>query len=540
MAFIDNILNRFGFISEKEFTAKVTEAIKSELDMKLPLWLGETADASKWIMPSPSIFATQADMYRLSPILGTAVNILGNDIGTSKLNIMRMVGEEVRDITNHPFELLLRNPNPADSGIELLQQTVSSYLLNGNAIWWLNRKDENSIPDEIWGIPFSTITPIPDKYLYVSHYEYYPGNIKTPMRLETNEIVHFKTYNPDNRFVGLSPLESLAMTLRGDLAMRKTNTVMYAEYGGSPQSILSFKEFVQEPAWSNVKNEVREAAKRNEMMMLRGVGDGVSWLQRSLSSKDADFLNGLKQNMTDVFNRMCPGLLNMLSEGATYSNASAAQSTYAAMTKWPIMEVVAQKITSDILPAYGRKLIAQFEDPRYVDIAITLQERAADEKIMTVEELRREYKQLDPLGDERDDLLLSQVTATTGQPVPEPAAPIVPPADTTQPMNEPSMDALNNQVADVPQETPMKAELLKWKRYSIRTFGKATFRKFESATLPDAVMREVRVRLGACKSVLDVADVFEGAMSKDVMAVSGNDAIKALADAINKAVDATR
>ena len=184
-----------------------------------------------------------------------------------------------------------------------------------------------------------------------SHYDYFAGNGKAQMRLETWEIFHLKTYNPNNRFIGLSPLESLAVTLRGDLEMRETTTNNYAEYGGAPQSILTFKEFVADPAWKDVKAEIRSAAKRNEMMMLRGVGDGVSWLQRALSNKDMDFVAGLKQNLTDVFNRMCPGLLSMLSENATEANALAARATYSEKTQWPLREVIAQKGTSDILPA---------------------------------------------------------------------------------------------------------------------------------------------------------------------------------------------
>lgn len=533
MNIAENILFRFGFISEKQFTLKLSEAIKNEIDRTLPVWLGETADAERWTIPDISVYATQADMYRLSPILGTAVNILGNDVGTSKLNVKRMVGEETRDIKNHDFELLLRNPNPADSGIEFLQDTVSGYLLNGNSVWWCNRETQNDIPAEIWTIPFSMISPVPDQRLYIDHYEYFPGNGKTPMRLETFEIVHFKTYNPNSRFVGLSPLESLAVTLTGDQSMRRTNTVTYAKHGGVPPSILAFKEYPSNETWEDIKRNVSQSAKRDEMMMLRGVGDGVSWLQRAMSNKDADFLAGLTQNMTDVFNRMCPGLLNILSEGATYSNADAARATYSEMTKWPIMEVIAQKITSDILPAYGRKLVAQFEDPRFVDKQLTLQQRSADEKIMTVEELRKEYKQLDPFGDERDDLLLAQITAQTGKPAPEPAP--VPPQLNTMPSNlqQPQMDTTPADET-MQEDTALKADLMRWKRYSIRVFGKE-HKDFESIHISAPLMRNINARLGACKSVGDVADVFENAIkAKHNPPVDG---IRQLAAELNRAVD---
>ncbi len=276
MTIIERIFNRFGFASDKQFTAKLQEAIKSEIDKKLPDWLSETADAAQYTMPDPTIFANQADLYRLSPILGTSVDILASDIGTSKVNVKRRVGEELRDIPNHAYELLLRNPNPIDSGLELAQYTVSNYLLNGNAIRWLNRASANDVPDEIWPIPFSMIPPVPDERMYIDHYDYFPGAGKPKMRLETWEIVHYKKYNPNNRFAGLSPIESLAMTLRGDLAMRKTNTVTYDKHGGVPPSMLVFKEFVNEPAWSEIKKKVSESSKRDEKKMLSGAGEGVS------------------------------------------------------------------------------------------------------------------------------------------------------------------------------------------------------------------------------------------------------------------------
>lgn len=526
MTITERIFNRFGFISEKQFNHKVSEVVKAELDRNIPVWLGETADAAKYTMPDPTIFANQADMYRLSPILGTAVNFLGADIGTSKANVKRLVGEEVRDVPNHEFELRkygsLRYPNPADSGIEFLQYTVSNYLLNGNSIWWCNRASQNQQPDEIWPVPFSMVTPVPDEFLYIDHYDYFPGAGKPKMRLETYEIVHFKTYNPNSRFIGLSPLESLAVTLHGDSAMRKTNTVNYAEHGGAPQSILAFKEFVNNEAWEDVKKEKREAAKRNEMMMLRGVGDGVSWLQRALSNKDMDFIASLQQNMTDVFNRMCPGLLNILSEGATYSNADAARSTYAAYTKWPVQEVIAQKITSDIMPSYGRNLFFIFDDPRVTDRVLELEEQKQYSLTHTLDQINKEYYEDKPIGDERGDLLLAQINASTGKPE---SKPVQPPE-----MQLPATEALPADNAN--EAAPIKADLMRWKRYELRTFGKA-HKAFESVNIPDAMAEVIKGKLAGCKSVGDVADLFEEMVKTDM---PKND-IARLAAAIEKAVD---
>jgi len=128
-------MDKFGFVSRKRFSERVAEAVKLELDKNAARWLGETADAQKWALPDPIIYANQADLYRLSPVLGTAIDILSSDIGAAKFNVSRMVGEDLRDIPNHELEQKMRVPNPLDTGMELMQFTVSNYLLNGNATW---------------------------------------------------------------------------------------------------------------------------------------------------------------------------------------------------------------------------------------------------------------------------------------------------------------------------------------------------------------------------------------------------------------------
>ena len=505
MSILDNVMNRFGFISQKQFEEGVTEALKRELEKVYP-WMRETADAQQWSIPDPAKFANQADMYRLSPILGTAVDLLGRRLGTSKFNVKRMRGEDEIDIPNHPFELLLRNPNPMDSGLELMQDTGSNYELNGNSVWWLNKTDRFAPPTEIWTIPYHMIEPVPDGRLYLSHYNYFPGNGKDPIRFETWEILHLKNYNPFNRFFGLSPIESLAVTLVGDQAMRKTNTNNYVDYGGTPQGILAFKDFVPNNAWNDIKSEKKEAAKRNEMMMLRGVGDGITWMQRAMSNKDSEFISILKANMTDVFNRMCPGLLAMLDPNSTEANALAARATFAEYTLYPLQEAIAQKITLQILPSYGIKLVGHFDDPRVVDRKLELDEQNAFERSHTLEEVRREYYQDEPLGDERDNELMANLKTPANlpqKPIPQ----------NNQPVTQ-NQDTVTTQDTGQ-QDLTMKArrdELLKWRRMALK--GKAKASEFQSTILPPSTMSAIKQRLSLLSEKEGIAALFDAHLDK--------------------------
>jgi len=415
------------------------------------------------------------------------------------------VGEDERDVKNHEFEKLLRQPNPLNSGNEFKRDTVIQRLINGNAVWWMNRTSWQDKPTELWNIPYNKIEPVPDGKSYLSGYKYYPGDGKPAIMLPTWQICHFKDFNPFSPYHGLSMIEALAITLHGDDGMRKTLSRQYTKFGGAPQSILAFKDFVNNEAWEDIKVEKQNAAMRNEMMMLRGVGDGVSWMSRAVSSKDAEFIETLRQNMTDVFNMVAPGLLAALDSSAKYSNAEAGRRNYEEMTLYTYAGEFSAKITSEIMPAYGRNLIAEFEDPRTSDRAMELQEVTTFSQFFTIDEVREQKYQLDPIGDERGKLLVAEVKVKAspfGQVEEQPAEAQQPP------------DEVENEMEDVEeeQEDPTaKAvidDLMILRKMALK--GKTDkVAAFKSAYIPAKMLADIRKKLeinsdkGAIVSIFD-------------------------------------
>ena len=485
MSIIDRIT---ALMSVEKFNHLVGEAVKRELDKKHQ-WMLDTADAERYNVPEPYIYATQADMYRLSPILGTALDVVGNDLGASDYCVKRRVAENVKDVPNHPFEHRvygsLQYPNPLQSRQEFMKATGIGRLLNGNHIWWLNRNSWYDEPMEIWEWPFERCTPVPDGRQYVSHYLYHPNGAKEPIVIPLWQIIHFKTYNPHSPFVGLSPIESLAQVVIGDLGMRKTTAQMYTERGGSPPDILAFTEWIADEAWVEMKQKAKESSTKNETLMLRGTKGDVKWLSRSVSNKDSDFVELLAQNMRDIFNRVAPGLLVMLEGDANRSTADAARATYEEKTRWTLLSEIAAKVNSEIMPAYGRNLLVEFDDPRVVDRQLELLEVAEFAKYHTIEEVRQEKFNTDPLGDERDDLLVAQVkiTAEPKQEEPEPVE-----AETEQPQEESQ--------EEVPDEATAKA-LLDYQRLKRMIVNGKTEKaqKFTSDYISPTALKTIKARL---------------------------------------------
>jgi phage portal protein BeeE len=217
-----------------------------------PEWLLATAEAEKYKLPDMSLYKNQAELYQRLSWVHIAITQLAQACSVQMLNVKHREGDKLIDIPNHPFEVLLDSPNPDRSRMEFIFDTVAWYKLTGNCYWWLNRPNENAAPAEMWVVPSNQITPVPDGKLYIKGYLYNPGD-GSEIPLEPWEIMHFKSFNPNNRFVGLSPVEAIAVVATGDMEMQKTNTRLYGEEGGKLPSVLAFADSINDSDWDRIK-----------------------------------------------------------------------------------------------------------------------------------------------------------------------------------------------------------------------------------------------------------------------------------------------
>lgn len=469
-------------------------------DGDYPRWLRETAEAEKFNIPDPSVYGNQADLFRKLSWVALAIDLLASTAAIAKFSVSRVINDkEPKDIPNHPFELLMQRPNPMDSRFEFLYATFAYWGLSGNSYWWLNKPAPEAPPEEMWIIPSNKIKPVPDENLYLKGYYYYPGT-GAEIFLQPWEIVHFKRYNPNNPFIGLSAIEAIALVAAGDLGMQQWNTRLFAENNARLPGIIAFKDFIQDTEWSKIKSEIRESAKKRDHMMLRGVGDAVTWLQNASTQKDMEFLASREANQKEIMTVIAPGSYSMLSENSTEANSRTGKAVLSDYV-YTRQVMMAEKITNDVLPLYsGRPLVGAFEDIRIADKDMTLREQEAYERTHTAKEVRLKYYKDGPLGDERDDLLPSQITAAKTQEETE--------------TNQPSANDEKKVDASLPAQDPepnedekaMKADLAKWERKAVKKPGQAVL--FESDAIPAGIKLKVERGLRGCKSGEDVRSFF--------------------------------
>lgn len=393
MGWLDALAQRLGYIKAQQpdpappFTAMVA---RLERDMLDPY-----ADAM-----------TNARLYERLSWLQQAIGRVATTAATVPLHVVRRVDEQDEEQVSHPFEQLLQRPNPMDSRNELLVNTVSFLLLTGNAYWWLSVSDEDAPPDELWLLPSQFVEPLPDERLWIRGYRLNTGN-GTPQILEPHEIVHFKMFNPNSHYSGMSPLDALRTVARGDLAAQQWNTAFFAEGNAKPAGALAFSDHIADPEWIRLQEELKaqHGGTRRSLMLLRSAGSGVAWVPMALNQSEMQFIEGREFTKQEVYDHFAPGLLSMTSVNATEASSNTGYKVFLEMAVYPVLNAVAEKVTNDLLPRYGDGLVAVFEDVRPTDRALRLQEIATAQAVLTIDEIRTRYYDLPELSDGRGGLL---------------------------------------------------------------------------------------------------------------------------------------
>src|SRR3990167_5482078 len=530
MSILDSLAARLGYAKAQPIRA--------------PGEMLSIADGYRWNVPEAAESEKQIHLYAALTWISTAIDRTAEIAAQGKFSVTRIVGEpgggDDKEIPNHEFEQLLRRPNPTQSQGEFLRDAFTMYRITGNLYLYLNAPSENAPPDELWIVPSHMIRPIPDGRSYISGYQFTPPGYASEV-IDTWKIVHLKTSNPMNPFVGMSAIQSLAIDAYGDLAQQKWNLAFFDKNNAKLPSILAFKHLVANPEWDKIKHE-RDTewggTNRSGVTLLRGVGDSLQLIQATATQKDMQALELRGFTRAEIWGKLAPGLESILSASATEANAIAGKSTLIEFGVWPVLTQFSEKFNAGLLPLYGENLRGEFEDMRQTNRILDLQEQAEFEKTHTVNEVRSEYYNEGPLEldaevlsampekpssklDPRGFLFPSQIGPSTPGPkleAPKPP-PELPPASPDGTEQAPLTQIEGNELPpDNQQMQAQQAELKSWENFALKRLGKVGGREFEPRVLDVFVAGRIRTALKVAQTAAEVRRVFETEMGMDVFA----------------------
>ena len=480
----------------------------------------QSANNARYAIPDPTLPDNQMKTYQALSWVADAVGHTSRFAATVDYAVFELAGERKLNIPNHPFELLLKRPNPIASRFQLFEATFANLLLAGNAYWFLNRTSENVPPSEIYALPPNRIKKIPGGQVgTVSHYEWDAGNgQKVP--LEWWEVAHFAEYHPRNMWTGLSRVESVGREIEKDIKAAEYDVNFYGKDNAKPEGILSVKGSMPEAQFKALEQRFvrKHSGTKRSMAIVQGP-ETLDYIQLALNYADMDFLANRGFTRDQIYNHFAPGLSSVLSVNSTEANARTGKATLMEFAIWPLLVSVQETMGNAILDAYGENITGQFEDVRLSDKAMELNEQTEYAKSHTIDEVRQKYHNDDPIGDERGTMLIAQITPTTGIEAPEPT----PPANT---LGQALGDDETGAGADDETAGQMKGqrlpglwdnvadELNLWKRHtSKRIKAGRNLREFDTKFIPPTLKAAIEGALEMAGTPSDAAAIFANALA---------------------------
>lgn len=213
-----------------------------------PALLAEAAPGSHWNMyyaPNTGlslagVHQTYAEIYRRQPAVATLIRKVATTAARTPTRVYRQSDDgQQTDAAATPLAELFRKPNRRHSPFFFWLWTVSTHELYGEAIWIKARPDRGAPPVELWPMhPTNVVTQRDeDGVLWYVLYAGSGGAGQPVIAYPEQDVVHFKTYNPDDPVRGLSPLEPLRSTLSENAAMQDAQSSFWRN-GARPSVLL--------------------------------------------------------------------------------------------------------------------------------------------------------------------------------------------------------------------------------------------------------------------------------------------------------------
>jgi HK97 family phage portal protein len=307
------------------------------------------------------IHSTVGDTYLLHAWVNIAVNILIRNIARADFRI-KMNGNDIN--TGVMYELF-RRPNSVQSRYDLWKETAAWWFIEGEAFWWFGSDYAGGIPKEIYVLD-------PRK---MRHVDAYPQEIsfnrRTPNRrwfyqtgidlipILSDELIHFREWNPWNPVRGVNPLISLSLELEQDYFANKANSQLL-KHNAIPQGILKTEQTLRpeeadqiERRWESKYGQIKAGRK------IAVLGKGTNFEALSFTPEVVKLFELKRWNLYTILAKygIPPRVANINDKTTSLSGKDTAEqhSAFWKYTLIPILRQYEQILESQFFVRFGLK-----------------------------------------------------------------------------------------------------------------------------------------------------------------------------------------
>ena len=377
---------------------------------------------------APDMTATE----RLAAYKGwvyACVNAISEEVAGIELQLQKRSGKEWINVEEHISMGPIHTVNPNMSSDELWMWTQGHLELDGNAFWYLPPGKLVRKPLEIWPLDPTRVTVVKSETNIIGGYVY-KNEKQVDIPLPSNEVIHFKRFNPRNRYRGVGTVEAAALAIDIDTYSATWNRNFFYN-SATPSAVLETEQTLTKEQFDNLR--VQWEAKysgidnAHKTAILEG---GLTFKQAGLSQKDMEFLAQRTWSRDEILGIFrVPRTVLGITDDVNRANAEATDYVFAKRVVRPRMAFLCSRLTEFYLPLFGldgRDWRVTFKDPVPENTEADLKAKQislANLPWKTIDEIRAD-EGLDPLPDNQGEQLLVPGTFKTIDQVLNPPDPL--------------------------------------------------------------------------------------------------------------------
>jgi len=242
-----------------------------------------------------------AEVERTNPTIGRAISVIAEDAASVPLKLVREStdGKSHTEVRNHPAIKLFQHINSTETPFNYWVGVYKDLLTFGNHYDWMELDDDpagEEDPVSLYRLRAHETRPVPDGKDIVRSYEWETADgIVQKYRLE--EVLHFRTANIWDPYVGMSPLDRLRGSIVLTRQMLRWNYNRFVNDISAGIIFFTEGDFLTDEELDNQKEYIKTrfsgVEKTRDPLVLAGDKWDIKVLERP-SDDDIQFLNGLR------------------------------------------------------------------------------------------------------------------------------------------------------------------------------------------------------------------------------------------------------
>lgn len=382
------------------------------------------------------LWMAYSEMYRRQLMVYTVCRKIGISVARLELKVGQPSSTGIEDASDSDYAQLLARPNPRMGSYAFWLWMATTKEIYGESIA-VKLRDRSGRVRELHPMhPANTVVRRNDddtiEYIFTSGVR----NTTLLPPIPEADVLHFKTYNPDNLLRGMSQLEPLRRTLANEDAIRRANTSWWLN-GGRPSVVISTDKKLSPEAAARLKtNWTSNHAGANKMGGTAVLEEGMTFAKIQLDAEEMQYIESRKLDREEVCMAadIPPPVIHILDK-ATFSNITEQMRSMYRDTMAPRIGGFESDLDLQLAPDFDATLRARFDVDGVLRGDFETRAEAASKlvgnAIMKPAEARPMFS-LPKAGPEADRLYANQAFQPLGTPVAG-AAPQPTPADQEPP-----------------------------------------------------------------------------------------------------------